>query len=446
MNAAAVGRLAECLARPEVRAHAPDGFAPLRAALEGPDPPVAVGRWGAVVGYAPGPGRRRLVEVDRAGHLVAVLGWRADGGLGRAKCRTATGLWVGIEPGVETTPAWGASDRLVVLEDGAPWAPRAALTVCEAVDYERPDLIPTLLAPARLPPGAGSALLNLLAGLMKDQGVARVRYRGAYPTEQLFTSLLESFRYDPSVASPLPRFLDAGDLDWLPAPHERHRVAPEVVVQLREEPDKVVLDGLAFCRADWQGVIRREPYLLRRDGARFVCSLWALGRSLEDRLVLDAAGDVVHRSPPRPDPRPPAPLPPLWARALAALIARESAPPLAGPIGQALDALRLEWGPAPGRLLEERGDTLTLSRRLHDEGMAWVRGAERAERGERAARLVLEVARLAAPPVRARAQARVAALPEAEQARLLAAGDAGPDERLDAAVGRLVALVAAGTA
>jgi hypothetical protein len=109
---------------------------------------------------------------------------------------------------------------------------------------------------------------------MKDAGVARVRYRGPYPTEQLFTSLLESFRYEPSVEDPLDRFIDGAALDWLPAPHERHHPAPGLCVQLRHEIDKVTLHGVTFSRVDWQGVTRREPRVVRREGERFVCSLW----------------------------------------------------------------------------------------------------------------------------------------------------------------------------
>src|SRR5206468_2622297 len=124
-----------------------------------------------------------------------------------------------------------------------PWTPRKALTVFQSLDYERLDFIPPLAEPVRLLPGAGTALLDLLAGLMKDQGVTRVRYRGPYPTEQLFTALLESFRYDPAVTDPLGRFMDGGDLDWLPAPHERHQVAAGLSVQIRQEVDKVVVDG-----------------------------------------------------------------------------------------------------------------------------------------------------------------------------------------------------------
>lgn len=444
MDPAVASRLAAFLARPDVRLHTPDGFQALRAALDRPDPPVSAGRWGSAVGFAPGPGRRRLVELDRHGDLVAVLSWKADGSLDRAKCRTAAGQWIGIVPEAIRHPAWGASDQLWLLEDAAAWAERAPLTAFQALDYGRPDFIPPLWEPARLPAGAGTAVLNLVAQLMKDQGVARVRYRGPYPTEQLFASLLESFRYDASIVSPLDRFLDGADLDWLPAPHERHRVAAGVTVQCREELDKVVLGGQTFYRPDWQGVLRREPYRLRRDGDRRVCSLWALDRALEDRLVLGPSGEVLAAPEPAIDPRPAAPLPPVWTGALGDLIARESAAPLAPAIATVVESLRLRWGPAPGDLLRVEGDTVTLARRLRDVGLAWVaEAAPGPERGARAAQLVLEVARLLGPFVRRRAQAHVEALPEGEQARLLGLAEGAP-RPLGESMGRLLALVAGG--
>ena len=259
--------------------------------------------------------------------------------------RPVDGARTARSPGPSASPATAtgsaSSRRRTIIRRGASriasgsstpqeaWAPREALTLFQALDYARPDVIPPLFAPARLPPGAGTAVLNLIAGLMKDQGVARVRYRGPYPTEQLFTALLECFRHDPALDDPLRRFMDEGDVDWMPAPHERHLVAPGVSVQLRHQIDKVVLDGVAFYRRDWQGVIRHEPRVVREEGARVICSLWALGRSLEDRLTLDRSGEVQERPAPALDPIPPAPLPPVWAPALAELIARESAPALA---------------------------------------------------------------------------------------------------------------------
>ena len=140
-------------------------------------------------------------------------------------------------------------------------------------------------------------------------------------------------------------------LDWTPAPHERHHVTRGVCVQLRDGIDKVVLGDAAYDRPDWQGVIRREPRRVRAEGDRVVCSLWALGQALEDRLVLDPSGEVLEAPAPRADARPPAPMLPVWTSGLAELIVRESPPILAEPIAAALRAVELEWGPVPGDVL-----------------------------------------------------------------------------------------------
>ena len=299
MERALCDRLAACLDRPEILAIDPERVAALRAALDEDDPPASAGRGGAVTGYDPGPGRRRLVTIDRRGHLTAACRWRADGTLAWAKCLTSDGDWIGIEPAADDHPAWGLSDRLWLLDSQDAWAPREALTLFQAVDYARPDVIPPLFAPARLPPGAGTAVLNLIAGLMKDQGVARVRYRGPYPTEQLFTALLECFRYDPALDDPLGRFMDEGDVDWVPAPHERHLVAPGVSVQLRHQIDKVVLDGVAFYRRDWQGVIRPSPaWCARRARVSSARSGRSAARSRIGSRSIDRAR--CRSGPPRP--------------------------------------------------------------------------------------------------------------------------------------------------
>ena len=133
--------------------------------------------------------------------------------------------------------------------------------------------------------------------------MARVRYRGPYPTEQLFTALLECFRHDPALDDPLRRFMEEGDVDWMPAPRRAAPAwRPASPSSLRHQIDKVVLDGVAFYRRDWQGVIRHEPRVGARGGRALICSLWALGRSLEDRLTLDRSGEVQSGPPgPRSD-------------------------------------------------------------------------------------------------------------------------------------------------
>ncbi|HEY7652341.1 MAG TPA: hypothetical protein VIG07_05930 [Methylomirabilota bacterium] len=445
MDRAALPRLSAWLARADIGALDPAGVERLRAALDDPEPPVTAGRGGALVAYAPGPARRRLLQFDRRGHLVTACRWHPDGALAWAKCLLPDGRWLGIEPGAGTHPAWGRSDRVWLVAPDAPWQPGEAVTLFQSVDYARPDFIPPLFEPRRLPPGGGTALLNLIAGLMKDHGVATVRYRGPYPTEQLFTALLECFRYDPGEALPLERFLADGGLEWRPAPFETHHVTPGVVVQLRHEVEKVTVDGVPFYRAEWQDIRRREPRVVRTDGERVICSLWALGGPLEDRLVLDRLGEVLDAPPPRADPTAPAPLPPVWLAALGELIARESAPALAPAIASVTAGLALEWGPVPGDLLRVHGQHIRLSRRLREAGAAALAGAASPpERAEQALRFVLEVARLLGPEVRNRAQARLESLSEAEQRRILEEAPAELPEALGDSVGRLVALVIKG--
>ena len=443
MDRAVLPRLRGWLERQEVAAVDPARVAALTASLEDADPPVTAGRWGSLICYDGGPRRRRLLEFDRRGHLVAALRWTAAGALAWAKCLTAGGLWIGVEPRAAQHPAWGVSDQLWLLEADGAWRPREALTVFQALDWARPDFIPPLAEPRRLPQGAGSAVLNLVSGIMKDEGVTGARYRGPYPTEQLFTTLLESFRYDPRESLPLERFLADG-LDWQPAPYELHRVTPRVGVQLRHEVEKVVSDDLTFYRSEWQSVTRREPRVVRDDGERVVCSLWALGGPIEDRLVLERSGELVAAPEPQADPTPAAPLPPVWSTALAELIARESAPPLAGAIGDVMAMIALEWGPVAGDLLCVSGQRIRLSHRLRNAAAAALRGAASPEeRAEQALRFVLEVARLLAPEIRSRAQSRLEALSEAEQERVWGESEE-PAAAFGDSVGRLIALVARG--
>jgi len=442
MDPSTLPRLRAWLERPEITALDPRRIEALALSLDGPDPPVRVERWGTVVAYEAGPPRRRLVQFDRHGHLIVACHWTLDGALAWARCRSADGRWIGVEPGADEHPAWGHSDRVWLLHGEEPWRPVEALSVFRALDWARLDHIPPLAEPRRLPPGAGSAVLNLLASLMKDQGRARVRYRGPFPSEQLFTTLLESFRHDPAQALPLERFLADGGLDWLPAPFESHQVAPWVTVQLRQDIDKVVADGITFYRPEWQGIKRREPRVIRDEGERVVCSLWALGGPLEDRLWLDRSGEILDAPPARAPEVPPAPLPPVWNSALGDLISRESAPALGPAIMEVLRATPLEWGAVPGDLVRPWEKRIRLSARLREAGAASLHSAAPGrERAEQALRFVLEVARLLGPEVRGRAQALMESLPEAEQARRLGAATE-ETEALDESVGRLITLLA----
>jgi len=113
------------------------------------------------------------------------------------------------------------------------------------LDWARIDRIPPLAEPTRLPPGGGTAVLNLIAELARAQGVARLAYRGPYPPSSSSWRFLESFRYAPADATdPLAAFM-AGELAWTPAPHERLFVADGLYVQRRARVEKVVFRGAA---------------------------------------------------------------------------------------------------------------------------------------------------------------------------------------------------------
>src|SRR5207302_1135829 len=251
---------------------------------------------------------------------------------------------------------------------------RQPLTVFEALDWAAIDHIPPLAEPARLPPGAGTAVLNLVAALAADQEIARLRYRGPYPTETLFTALLEAFRYAEGDAAPLDRFR-AGQLDWAPAPHERHFEPGGAAVQLRDGVEKVVWRGQAYYRSRWQSVARYAPWRVHETEGTVRCSLWALGAVVEDHLVLDPAGHVLSVLEPAPDPRHSAPVNPEVQAGLEALVRAQSVPALAGAVAGVMAALAIEWAGLAGGLVEVTGARARLAWTLADAGGARIRAA-----------------------------------------------------------------------
>ena len=209
---------------------------------------------------------RVVTTRDRRGHPVNEVRWTAEGALESAWARIPDGSWLGLEPRATTDAPWGLSDRLWHAarppEGGAGW-PGTALTVFEALDWAHLDHIPPGFEPARVPPGGGPTVLNLIAQVARAQHVERLVYRGPYPTEALFLGLLESFRYAPAdAADPLATFM-AGGLAWIPAPHEPVFAADGLYVQLRGRIEKVVCRGVAYYRPDWQGVARHTPRRVR---------------------------------------------------------------------------------------------------------------------------------------------------------------------------------------
>lgn len=426
----------------------PDHVARLRAALAAAtvtaDGRIATGDralgvvrpYGSVVFYLPGPPRlrHRALEMDRRGTVTLAVRRGPAAEFLAAWVRAVDGSIVGVLPGRAQHPLWGVSDRIV--------GDAGLLTVCAAVDWDRIAAIPALADPTRLPAGAGSAILNLLAALAADQDAGPLRYRGPYATEQLFWTLAESFRFDPAVPDPLGRFLEGAEdaflagelreapLDWTPAPHERLLLGGGLYVQLRDGVEKVAWEGRTYYRQEWQGLTRREHRVVRpvstpEGGRRFVAGLTALGRPLEDHLVLDADGELLEAPAPAGPPagfEADAPLAAVWREALETLLPLDATPLLGPAITAVWPEFDVAWGPVVRDLVETRAERVRLS-----PALARLYLAERdarpdaAERRALAHALVREVLSLLGPSMRQAAAVWLDAQPAGRQAELLEA-------------------------
>ena len=334
-----------------------------------------------------------------------------------------------IEPRAKYEPPWGPCDRLwhAVHPTAAAHVP---LTTFEALAYEAIDRIPVLMEPARLPAGAGAAVLNLVAALAADEGQARLEYRGPYPTEQLFLVLLESFRYHTAHDDPLAAFM-AGRLEWTPAPHERACPAPGVTVHLRGRVEKVVWRERLYYRPDWQGVHRYAPRRVHDVDGAVVCSLWALGDAIEDHLRLDPNGttvEVIVR--PRPT-LPPRRVPRGILDGVASAVAALSAAPLAPFVREIAAACELTWSSLDGHLVTAERTHLRISHALRQTLARHLQDATtRAHRLALGLAALTELAHLLGDPLRARAQSHLASLPPKAQAHALEGVDS-PEARAD---------------
>lgn len=392
---------------------------------------------------------RRVLELDRNGAVLTVLRWTEDDRLGHAWIKIADDSWVMIEPRAKYEPSRGLCDRLWHAVHPAA-AAHVPVTTFEALTYEAIDRIPVLMEPARLPAGAGAAALNLIASLAADAGSSRLEYRGPYPTEQLFLTLLESFRYHPAKpppvsspppaadivladpADPLAAFM-AGRLAWAPAPHERACPAPGVAVHLRGRVEKVVWRERLYYRSDWQGVHRYAPRRVRDVDGAVVCSLWALGGAIEDHLRIDPNGatvEVIVR--PRstlPSRRVPRAILDGVASAAAAL----SAAPLGPFVREIAAACELTWSSLDGDLVTAERTHLRISHALRHTLARHLQGATtRAQRLALGLAAVSELAHLLGDPLRARAQSHLASLAAEAQAHALTHTDSADTRASDA--------------
>jgi hypothetical protein len=375
------------------------------------------------VAYAPAADGvwRRVFELDRRGAPLAVLRW-ASGALSAAWVRIPDGGWLALEPRAAEQPPWGPVDRVAVAERvGEVGMP---ITVFEALDWARIDKIPTLAEPGKLPPGGGAAILNLIAALALDQRSPPLAYRGPYPSEQLFLALLESFRYDTAAVDPLAAFT-SGQLGWMPSPHEGVFEPGGIYVQLRGRVEKVVWRGRAYHRPDWQGVVRHATRRVWEAGGEVRCSVWALGGALEDHLRLTPAGEVTAVMEPAGSSAGGRRLDPAVAAGIGAIVAAQSAAPLAPLLRERAARLAFAWGAVDGDLVEVGPTGARVSILLRARLAAALAPLDApAARAAGALAALTEIALAMGDALRAAAQGQLATLPEEEQRRWLTAGPA----------------------
>lgn len=347
---------------------------------------------------------------------MALVDRSADGSLERAWVRIPDRSWLGIEPRATRAAPWGWSDRLWHATEPSSAAWRGTpLAVFEALDWTRIDRIPALDAPARLPRGGGTAVLNFVAELAAGQRSGPLPYRGPYPTEQLFLALLESFRYEPVSGDPLAAFMQGG-LVWAPAPAERLFPADDLYVQTRERIEKVVWRGGTYYRPDWQSVARHSPRRIVDAPGGVRCVLWALGQRLEEHLVLSTDGDLVTILERGPTATASRVLPTTVWPGVVAAVAAQSASPLAPFVESAAASLSLEWGPVARDLAQIGHGRVRISDRLRQTLAAQLAAAPaRADRLALGLAAIAEMAALVGDELRRRAQVEILNLPLAAQ-------------------------------
>jgi hypothetical protein len=229
--------------------------------------------------------------IDRVDNEICTLRWTEDA-LTSARLRLPSGGHVVIEPDVDTHPLFGRVDRIRTEED------EASSVVLAAVRWASPGFVPPLDRPGALPPGAGTAVLNLLARQAADARTRALRYRGPYPTAALFEALRGSFRVHGDPVEAASRFCEDVEghalrgrmhevpVDFEPAPHEWVFVHPRVCIQARTEIERVYVDGRPHDR---DGTMCR----LRDEGEDLLATLEIAGRRWADVARVDRRGGLV---------------------------------------------------------------------------------------------------------------------------------------------------------
>ena len=298
--------------------------------------------------YEPAAGRLTRV-VDRTGVTWAALTWRED------QLERLVMTHIVVDGAVVNHPLLGPAHIV-------------GNTAMSALDWARPGEIPVMAEPGRLPPGAGVAILNVIALLAQRAGISRLRYAGPYPTAALWTSLARSFRCAADeaafTADAAERALrvarDPIAIDFVPAPHERIAIAGGHV-ELRDGLERVVLDGVSY-QPDG------SPARLVGDAAAWHAEIWFGDAPYARVATLTTDGQLVARAaiPPCTSAVVGRAFPEALRRAIAELVADAVVAPLAGAARALLTAQPLRWGDLGARAAREDADGFAVHAALWD--------------------------------------------------------------------------------
>jgi hypothetical protein len=246
-------------------------------------------------------GEGRLTEiVDRHGSVHARLSWN---GRALVELRVANAI---VRGAIVDDPLLGRAHEIVAPVDATESSTASSstaspdervLTTMSTIDWSRPTEIPAIAAPGALPPGAGGAIINVLAILAQRAGVSELRYAGPYPTGALYATLARSFHTTTTEEDFTSTFADRAarvardpmPAVFVPAPHERLAILARVdridehdgheastqdsdedltrgaqdadeydgdelevrgIVELREGIERVTLDGVVYARGN----------------------------------------------------------------------------------------------------------------------------------------------------------------------------------------------------
>lgn len=237
-------------------------------------------------------GGRVVAVTDRDGCVHAELAWHGEAVRVTVALAADGGSAAVIEP-PEDDPLFGRAHPILVIKGDV----RERRTTCSPIDWRAPRRIPAIAAPAMLPAGSGSAVLNVIALLAADAGVTALRYAGPYPTYALWNALGHSFRTsgdrDEFVSGALDRALqlarDEIPIDFAPAPFERAWI-PGGEVQLRDGAvERARIGGAVYARA----VDGAPGRLVAIADGQLAAEVWFGDRPWSRVAVLAADGRVV---------------------------------------------------------------------------------------------------------------------------------------------------------